>query len=156
MLAAGPRDETFELSGAFLNPAWLTRVSVEFSRDKEHWSSASLFNGPRDPEAVKRYYLPKNEGGSDPYEARYIRIKPAPHRSAALKTCFIFLGSSSSSTLLPAARSLAATPHAAGLSASSIAATTSSASCLSSGISPFSLRSSTKTSFQPRCLVRSS
>jgi hypothetical protein len=87
VLAAGPQDETFEIPGAFLNPAWVTRFTVEFSVDKETWRHPiPFFDGGRDPEAVQRIYLPpapkpdKDSGdvSVDPFEARYLRIKPAP------------------------------------------------------------------------------
>ena len=86
VLAAGPTDETLQVSDAFMNPAWVTKLTVEFSRDKVSWHAAQTVDGLRDPEMVKRIYLPApspvnaatgapNE--HDPYEARYVRFKPA-------------------------------------------------------------------------------
>ncbi len=79
VLAAGPQDETFEIPGAFLNPAWVTRFTVEFSKDKETWHNPiPFYDGGRDPEAVQRFYLPpvpkvdKDTGTVpvDPFEVR--------------------------------------------------------------------------------------
>jgi len=86
VLAAGPTDETLQVSDAFMNPAWVTKLTVEFSKDKVSWHAAQTLDGLRDPEMVKRVYLPPPPpvnattgapSQPDPYEARYVRFKPA-------------------------------------------------------------------------------
>jgi hypothetical protein len=80
ILAAGPQDDTLSIAPAFMNPAWVTRYTVEFSRDKINWHVTDKVDGVRDPEMVTRVYLPPPQPGqngmNDPFEARYIRIKP--------------------------------------------------------------------------------
>jgi hypothetical protein len=84
VLAAGPQDETLEINAAFTNPAWVTKFSVEFSKDKVAWHSTNKVDGVHDPEMVQRIYLPPPPGTNketgetppDPFEARYLRFKP--------------------------------------------------------------------------------
>lgn len=79
VLAAGPREETLEISPAFMTPGWVNKYTALFSRDGMDWhAETEVIDGVQDPEMIRRVYLPSDTRGqeNDPFEARYVRFKP--------------------------------------------------------------------------------